>query len=215
MLLIYHSTGYIILWKYSNMNFLLFQPFMKIITCFIIYEIKNSTSPTDTDITQISKLWSALKDNFHKNLQLEKYEDILHFLQLTNLLDFHLDQNEISIKLFDTDIAHMQAQFLKSLASSNYQNNKLIFENFTNLISLREADRSEIQNILLLPWLNINTLPSTMSKTHLANAKSLDFATKVKCLNSISRYGKGRHRLDVLNMCISSCEIELGVASVL
>ncbi|XP_011503709.1 PREDICTED: serine/threonine-protein kinase atr-like [Ceratosolen solmsi marchali] len=192
------------------------QQLNKILAYIIFQEIENNRlNITFTDINRISKLWISLKDYFFKNLRLEKYTGTLNFLRLMNLLDYQLAKNNVSLTLIDTEIANIQSQFLKSLVTNNYHQNKLIFENFVQLISLREANKIQIQNILLLPWLDTNTLSLKITKLHLANAKSLDSATKVKCLNSISIYGKGRQRLDVLNMCISSCEIELGVASIL
>jgi hypothetical protein len=189
---------------------------MKIFVRFIIYEIeKNEINIASNDINRISKLWSSLKDYFLRNLQLEKYQETLNFLQLINFLDYWLTENSISLILIDADIDNIQSQFLKALVTNNYHQKKLIFENFTQLISFKEINKIEIQNILLLPWLDTNALSSKITKLHLANAKSLDFSTKVKCLNSISRHGNGRQRLDTLSMCISSCEIELGVASIL
>lgn len=181
-----------------------------------MYEADNQipNSPP-IDLSKASRIWAALKELSFKNLQAEKYTEIFKFLQLSNWLDFRFSVNNIIVNLFDTDTTSMQSVFLKSLDSNNYRQNKLIFECFAQLISLREMNKDEIQNVLMLPWLDISQIPPNLTKTHLANAKSLDFATKVKCIDSISRYGKGRHRLEVLNMCISSCEIELGISSVL
>ncbi|XP_014204493.1 serine/threonine-protein kinase ATR [Copidosoma floridanum] len=191
------------------------QQFMKVLVSLVIYEIENNASNVASiDITQISKLWSSLKDWFLKNLQHEKYHESLKFLRLANCLDLWFIQNNILLKLIDSDIADVQTIYLKALSAKNFEHNKLVFENFTQLISLREVNKTEIQSVLSLPWLDSNVLTSRIAKTHLANGKSLDFATKAKCLTAIIRYGKGRQRLDILNMCITSYEIELGVASV-
>ncbi|OXU29026.1 hypothetical protein TSAR_005154 [Trichomalopsis sarcophagae] len=188
------------------------QYFMKVIVCFILQEIRNNN--VSADINQVSKLWITIKDQFYKYLQLEQYKNLLLILRLTNLLDLQLAESNISINLFEHDIANIQSQLLKALTTNNCEQNKLIFENFCQLISLRGIDNNEIQNILLLPWLDSNALTTNITKTHLANAKSLDCATKVKCLIAICRHGKGYQRLHIINMCISSSEIELGVAIV-
>lgn len=167
------------------------------------------------DLTLYSKLWSAFKDFFYCRLQLEKYEDTFSFLRLANSVDLWFSQNNISLCLLSDDRENIQSHFLDILASNNYRQNKLIFDNFTQLMSLREVDKNEIQNILSLPWLDSSTLPPKITKNHIANAKSLDFATKVKCLEAITKYGKGRQRLNMYSMCISSCAIELGVAIVM
>ena len=130
-------------------------------------------------------------------------------------MDSQLVQIGVSINLIDTDFPEIQSQFLKALETNNYHQHKLIFESFSQLISLQRVNKNEIQSILILPWLDSNFLSNKITTTHLANAKSIDSFTKVKCLNAISRYGRGHHRLKILNICISSCEIELGVASVL
>lgn len=201
---------------YLIVYYFFFQYFMKVLVCFILQEIRNNiTDNPSVDIVQISKLWATIKDQFYKYLQLEKYKDLLLILRLTNLLDFQLAESNILINLFEHDIENIQSQLLKALTTNNCEQNKLIFEIFCQLISLRGVDSNEIQNILLLPWLDSNALTTNITKTHLANAKSLDCATKVKCLIAICRHGKGYQRLHVINMCISSSEIELGAASIL
>ena len=157
-----------------------------------------------------------MKDLFDKNTQYEKYEETLNFLKLANMLDFQLTQKKITVKLLDdNDVKLLLSYFFKTLTTNNYNQNKLVFENIVQLLSLREVKKSEIQNILYLPWLDASVLQPNITKIHLANAKSLDFLTKVKCLNSISRFGSGRHRLDILSMCLYNCEVELGVATIL
>ncbi|XP_058804986.1 serine/threonine-protein kinase ATR-like [Phymastichus coffea] len=190
--------------------------FKKIITSFIMYEFESQRfDDPSIDLSQISKVWATLKKFMSRNLEMEKYKETLKLLQLANWIDFRFSHKNITVNLLDTDVRSIQSAFLKGLDSNNYRQNKLIFECFSQLISLREINKDQIQSILMLPWLDISLIPPGVTKTHLANAKSLDFATKVKCVNSLSRYGKGKQRIEILNMCLSSCEIELGVSSVL
>ncbi|KAL7294393.1 hypothetical protein TKK_0012398 [Trichogramma kaykai] len=191
--------------------------FTNIIVCFIVHEIENcSTEITTDNFAKSCDLWKSLKDLFNKYLKHEKYEELLNFFKLTKVLDFRLVQQQKTIKLLDGEIPRIFSTFLNTLSTNNYKQNKLVFENFVQLISLQEVDKDEIQNILSLPWLDVTSIKVfNFTKIQLANAKSLDFATKVKCLNAIGMHGKGQHRLDIFNMSISNCEIELGVASIM
>ncbi|KAJ8680180.1 hypothetical protein QAD02_015967 [Eretmocerus hayati] len=199
-----------------------FQHFLRIPISFIFHEVENNTlNVTSGDMTQISKLWAALKDDFLKCLETEEYKEALNFLQLTKILDLQLSLKNISLHLLGSDFREMKSQLFKTLSSEqnlsahrNCERNKLVFEMFTHLIALREANKSEIQKILMMPWLNNIDISEGITNFHLANAKALDSATKVKCINAISRYGKGAQRLEILKMCASHCDIELAIASV-
>lgn len=136
-------------------------------------------------------------------------------MRLANSLDSWFSQNNIPLYLLNNNVQNIESQLLKVLTSNNLEKNKLIFDNFNQLFSLREVDKNEIQNILSLPWLDSKEFPPNITKSHIANAKALDSQTKVKCLSSISKYGKGLQPLNLHSMCISSYAVDLGVASVM
>ena len=182
---------------------------------YIFNDVQNNSSNQEPiKMASVSKLWESLRTQFIKNLSKKNFFQISTFLKSTSLLDSWLIDRKINARLYEEDM-ELIFNFLKeNLNNSNPKSNILVFQCLIHLMAHSESNKENIQEILSLPW--SKKAPESMEiDNHLKSvADLLDFETKIKCLETVCRYGNGKSHIDLLNECISNPDVKYSISGV-
>ena len=172
---------------------------------YIFNDVLNVFSNQETiKVANVSELWKCLRTCFIRNLSERNFSQISSFLESTSLLDSWFTDRKIQARLFENDMELIFDSLINDLNHSNFQLNTLIFQCLVQLMAHSESNKENIQQVLSLPWIRNESESMEIDDDLKALANSLDFNTKLKCLEAICRYGTGKSRLDLLKECVSN-----------
>ncbi|KAK0088729.1 hypothetical protein PV325_010836 [Microctonus aethiopoides] len=198
--------------------------FIRVLAHFIAFDIKPFLhTNVILNITKLSQLWKSIMDIVMKSMDSPDF--IIFFkrvLDISRLLSSWLSLEKSRGRFFN-DFHNLLQNFLIKIEASNNMDSTSAstFMYFVDILALNEDDscQNDIQNILLLPWSQARE-PVSMCDEKTYNkltvmAKSLDTDSKIKCLETVCKLGKGRIRMKYLSSCIANSHTEFSTVVLL
>lgn len=181
----------------------------------VLTDVKNNSSNEDVvKVREISKLWSNLRICFINSLPKKNFFYISGFLESTNLLCHWFIEHKIQAQLFEDDVNVITNFLLENLSDSDSATNSLVFQCLICLLSHLESDKKKILNVLYLPWSKNDSEAMNIDKNIINVENSIDFETKLKCLESICRYVPENISFSLLTECVSMPDIKFSIAGI-
>ncbi|XP_012274502.1 serine/threonine-protein kinase ATR [Orussus abietinus] len=182
---------------------------------FVLNDVKTLARPNQLNlVSELSELWSILNEALLKNIQFQAFDQVWDILRSFHLLDAWLAEENVTAQLFGRDFNRVLSLLLDSLRESEAKGK--ILESMVHLLSLREADKEQVQLVLSMPW---NTREANSPEIRLRYPagifNNLETATRVSFLEALCELGEGKWRLRVIRDYILSREMELGIAGIL
>lgn len=182
---------------------------------YIFNDLQNiSPNQEPIKVTSVSKLWENLRALFVKSLYKKNFSQMSSFLESTSLLDSWLIYRKMNAQLYEEDIGLIFNFLRENLSYSNSQSNIFVFHCLMQLMAHSESNKEKIQQILSLPWTKKRPESMEVDNDLKSIADSLDFETKIKCLETVCRYGNGKSHLQLLKECFSNPDVEFTIAGV-
>ncbi|CAK9833676.1 Serine/threonine-protein kinase atr [Anthophora retusa] len=180
----------------------------------VFIDIKHTVS-ANTVVTDVCESWNLLKKQLLIATQMERFEISMHILKASRALQSWLKELQLQVNLYTHELDEILKLLLQNLNSEQCQQENIIFGSLVHIMAHNESDKDLIQKILIIPFIqhaeiSVNVINDHAKKT----AKSLDIATKLKCLEVLCEFGNAKEQLKILNICIVSHQTELIVGAV-
>ncbi|XP_034947758.1 serine/threonine-protein kinase ATR-like [Chelonus insularis] len=194
------------------------QNFSRILAHLIIPDLKSSHHHSIESLLSKSKLWKELHDCVMLNLGSPEF--INNFYNLTRIarsLSNWVSIRQLKLKFFE-DINEIVNYLIKAIDISNIHETKIhkCLQCMINLLAIDNGNQMDIINILMIPWTSLKPCKLmselTISNQSLSLLQAVDNDTKIKCIESISEFYRGKEKIKYLSACITGNQTELGIA---
>lgn len=182
----------------------------------VLTDVKNNATPGEiVKVAKISKLWMNLRAKFMENLEKKNFAYIHGFLVSTNLLYHWIIENKIEAQLFEDDMNVIYNFLISNLDDNNSTINSLVFQCIICLMNHSEVDKGRILHFLSTRWNNRDDDAMDVDFNDYRNiGRTIDFQTKLECLEVICRYESGKNGLRILKDCITKSDIPFSIAAI-
>ncbi|XP_063984803.1 serine/threonine-protein kinase ATR-like [Diachasmimorpha longicaudata] len=189
--------------------------FSIIISHFIVYQLNTSSIPGQLMVASASPLWRSIQALIVQKIQTKELLELKKCLEIGRTVSLWMTSKKIRGKLFDDSEGLMAT--LRSLLETSDDSSELelTYLCLRELLMMEEFPKAEVQKLLLLPWFPDKSSGNLDVSRKLSNTlKTLSMETKLKCLETVCEFGKGRIRIKYLSICVSSNDSELSVSAV-
>ncbi|XP_015115874.1 serine/threonine-protein kinase atr [Diachasma alloeum] len=189
--------------------------FSIIIAHFIIYQLNTSSRAGKLIAANTSPLWRSIQALMLQKIETKELPELRKCLEIGRTISLWMMSKKIRGKLFDDSEALMAS--LRGLLENSQDSMEieLSYLCLMELMMIGEFPKAEVQKILLLPWFPDKSSSNLdLSRRLSTSLKTLTMETKLKCLETICEFGKGRVRIKYLSTCVSNNDSELSVSAV-
>ncbi|XP_066597912.1 serine/threonine-protein kinase atr-like [Prorops nasuta] len=163
---------------------------------FVLNDIKQKIENGATYAVEICDAWKSLQEHLMTIVCNQDFEQSLHILKASSLLEINLKRYNFNIFLYQDELNKILDIFIKS-CNTNKLKLQMILENLTQVMAHEESNRPLIQSILTSVFTRKTV--ERLGRKVIQTFEFVDVDIKVKCLNAICEYGSGKERMHLLS----------------